>query len=309
MKRARLPLTALRAFEAAGRHLSFSRAAEELFVSQAAISRQIRELEEQVGRALFERRHRQVVLTAGGAALLEQLTASFDAMETRLAQVAAQPAQDVLRVSVEPGFAGALLIPRLPAFRAAHPDIDVAVESDPRLVTFRAHEPSVAIRYAMHTPGWPRAEMRPLFEVSLVPVAAPSLLDAGPPIDTPADLGRHTLLHDANRDAWARWFNANGLPQLAIQRGPIYDDATLVMQAARLGHGIALGDRAMERDDLAARRLVQVCDVEVPGGSYWIVVTSFRRLGAAATAFVAWAEAEFSDTNPRLRGPSLPHAG
>jgi DNA-binding transcriptional LysR family regulator len=121
MKRGRLPLTALRSFEAAGRLLSFSRAAEELFVSQAAISRQVRELEQLIGRPLFERRHRRVVLTEPGQTLLDQLTVSFDDIDRQLSLIIAEQAQSLLRVSVEPAFAAALLIPRLNLFRAGIP--------------------------------------------------------------------------------------------------------------------------------------------------------------------------------------------
>src|SRR5690349_19659508 len=129
MKRGRLPLTAMRSFEAAGRLLSFSRAAEELFVSQAAISRQVRELEAFVGKPLFERLHRRVVLTEAGRLLLEQLTASFDDLDRRLSQILAEPVRADLRVSVEPSFAAGWLVPRLHRFRQRHPDVDLSIES------------------------------------------------------------------------------------------------------------------------------------------------------------------------------------
>lgn len=292
MKRGRLPLTALRSFEAAGRHLSFSRAAEELFVSQAAISRQIRELEALVGQPLFQRLHRRVTLTAAGQELLVQLTRSFDDIDRRLSQIQEMPAQSVLRISVEPSFAGALLVPRLHLFGKLHPEVDVVVDAEPRLVEFRAHETEVAIRHSVSTTSWPRTEAQLLLNVSLTPVMSPELRAGGPPLHTPGDLSRYTLLHETNRDGWEQWFKVAGFPELALQRGPIFADATLVMQACRLGHGVGLGDLRMERDALAAGTLVRPFDISAPFGAYWVVVPQFDRLSPPARAFVDWLLAE-----------------
>ena len=183
MKRGRLPLTALRSFEAAGRLLSFSRAAEELFVSQAAVSRQIRELETLVGKPLFERLHRRVVLTDAGQQLIAQLTTSFDDIDRVLSRIVAEPAQAILKVSVEPSFAGALLIPRLYEFQKLHPEIDVTIDSDMRLVEFRSHEAEIAVRFSAVATSWPRTQAHHLHDVSLTPVLAPELLAAGPPLE------------------------------------------------------------------------------------------------------------------------------
>ena len=158
MKRGRLPLTALRSFEAAGRHLSFSKAAEELFVSQAAISRQIRELEVFLGRPLFERLHRRVALTDAGQNLLTQLTTSFDDIDRRLSAIADSPVDNVVKVSAEPSFAACWLVPRLFAFRQQRPDIDIAIDVDPRLVEFRTHEAELALRFSAKDKSWPRTE-------------------------------------------------------------------------------------------------------------------------------------------------------
>jgi LysR family glycine cleavage system transcriptional activator len=294
MKRGRLPLTALRSFEAAGRHLSFSRAAEELFVSQAAVSRQIRDLEELVGRPLFERRHRRVALTEPGRSLLSQLTASFDDIDRRLSQIIAEKSQSVFKVSVEPAFAGALLVPWLNRFRAAHPEIDVVVDASTRLVEFRAHEADLAIRHSMTTSSWPRTQSRRLVDIASTPVLAPALLESGAPMSSPADLRHYTLLHEADRNGWAHWFEAADLPELAVQRGPIYPDAALAIQAAKLGHGVALGDRFMEGEDLAAGALVRPFEIEVPYGSYFLVAPDFSKLSDAAKAFADWLTGEMA---------------
>jgi LysR family transcriptional regulator, glycine cleavage system transcriptional activator len=187
----------------------------------------------------------------------------------------------LLRVSVEPAFAGALLIPRLNLFREQHPEIDVSVDSNTRLVEFRSHEAEIAIRYATVVSSWPRTEARHLIDVSMTPVLTPTLLASGPLLSSPADLRHYTLLHDANRDGWAQWFHAVGLPDLALQRGPIYADAALVMQAAKLGHGVALGDRVMEGDDLRfgnfVRPLMQKCLTALTGWSRPASLASARR--------------------------------
>lgn len=294
MKRGRLPLTALRSFEAAGRQLSFSRAAEELYVSQAAISRQIRELEAALGRPLFERQHRRVELTTAGQKLLRQLTHSFDAIDATLTQLQAETPQAIVRISVEPAFAGALLIPSLHQFHSLHPGIDVQVDADTRLVEFRRNEAEIAIRHSVTATSWPRTRAIRLQDVALTPVMTPALLAGGPRLGSPAELRHYTLLHETDRNGWEHWFRVAGFPELASQRGPIYPDATLVMQACRLGHGVGLGDRRMEATDLKSGALVRPFDIDAAFGAYWLVTPNFRKLSQPAAALVDWLCAEFS---------------
>lgn len=294
MKRGRLPLTALRSFEAAGRLLSFSRAAEELFVSQAAISRQVRELEALVGKPLFDRLHRRVALTAAGRDLLEQLTVSFDDMSARLRAIMVEPSESLVHVSVEPSFAGALLVPHLNGFRSRHPGTDVVVDADPRVVEFRTGEVDLAIRYSASVDNWPRAQTKRLYDVALAPVLSPELARRIGAPAVPSDLSRYTLLHDTNRDGWAKWFEAAGLGAMTQPRGPIYPDTALALQAARLGHGVALGDGVMEAYDLSAGTLVRPFDVVAPCGAYWLVAPNFERLTAPAAAFADWVLREFA---------------
>lgn len=302
MKRGRLPLTALRSFEAAGRLASFSRAADELHVSQAAISRQVRDLERLIGRPLFERLHRRVVLTEAGSQLLRQLTASFDNIDRELSAILESARQTMLRVSVEPSFAGEFLIQRLNAFQALHPDIELSVETDSRLIVFRDGEAEVAIRYGAVAQSWPQVEAHHLLDLMLTPVATPELLSTLLPLRTAADLLGHTLIHDQSRDGWSRWFRAAGVDS-PPQRGPIYADGALAMQAARLGHGIALGDRLLDGDDIRAGRLVCPYALSVPYGAYWLVAPSLATLSAQASAFVAWLEAEVAAERQRRDDP------
>jgi LysR family glycine cleavage system transcriptional activator len=291
MKRGRLPLTALRSFEAAGRHLSFSRAAEELFVSQAAISRQIRELEELLGQPLFARLHRRVELTDAGRSLLQQLVASFDAIDLRLTEIQAG-AQTLLKVSVEPFFAAGWLLPRLVRFRERRPDIDVSVDVSGRLVEFRSHDAELAIRFSIVNTSWPRVQAERLIDAVNTPLLSPALLASGPPLKRPADLLRYTLLHDDSRNAWSLWFQAAGVANPATERGPMFPDGALGVQAATLGHGVVLGDKLINGEDMRLGRLVMPLEIEVPYGAYWLVAPGLEALSEPAEAFADWLRTE-----------------
>ncbi|CAN7628559.1 LysR substrate-binding domain-containing protein [Mesorhizobium amorphae] len=301
MKRGRLPLTALRSFEAAGRQLSFSRAAEELFVSQAAISRQIRELEHFLRQPLFFRHHRRVELTEAGRRLLDRLVRSFDDIDRLLSDLAA-PAQSVVRVSVEPSLAAVWLVPRLNRFRELRPDIDVSVEVDPRPIEFRSDQAELALRFSAHNTSWPRCEAERLTLTVDSPVLSPGLLASGPPLEKPIDLGRYTLLHEENRQGWARWFEAAGVPaDAAPARGPMFADTSLSKQAAQLGHGVALGDLMLVRDELASGALIKPFDIDVASGAYWLVARSLKGLPEPAKAFADWIRSEFAESRRSLQ--------
>ncbi|WP_411033154.1 LysR substrate-binding domain-containing protein [Shinella sp. BYT-45] len=288
MKRGRLPLTALRSFEAAGRLGSFTLAADELAVSQAAVSRQVKDLEAELGKPLFERRHRSVRLTPAGQALLGVLSRSFDAMDASLSEIRGRRGGGLLEISAEPSFAAGWLVPNLDGFRAAHPEIDVAVDSDMRLVEFRAHEAEIAIRHGADARAWPRTEADHLMDVEMVPVIAPGLLAGGPPLRAPADLLAHTLLHEENRSVWERWFSAAGLPDAPLGRAQIFAEGNLVLQAALRGHGVALADRFLAAEEIAAGHLLQPFALSVRHGAYFLVARSFKRLSPEARAFRAW---------------------
>jgi LysR family glycine cleavage system transcriptional activator len=288
MRRGRLPLTALRSFEAAGRLGSFTLAAEELLVSQAAVSRQVKELEISIGNALFERRHRGVRLTAAGHTLLEVLSRAFDAMDASLSELRGRRGGGVLEISAEPSFATGWLVPHLDDFRDSHPDIDVTIDSDMRLIEFRENEAEIAIRHGMDAKAWPRIQAVLLVNVEMVPVMAPTLLADAPTLRTPADLLAHPLLHEENRSVWQRWFTAAGLPDVPLSRAQIFTEGNLVLQAALRGHGVALVDRFLATEDLAAGRLVQPFDLSVPHGGYWLVARDFNRLSPEAQAFRTW---------------------
>ncbi|MDW5314332.1 LysR substrate-binding domain-containing protein [Rhizobium sp. PL01] len=295
MKRGRLPLTALRSFEAAGRLESFTLAAEELFVSQAAISRQVRELEALLGTALFTRHHRQVRLSAEGTRLLETLAVAFDAIDTRLDELRATKPVTLLAINAEPCFAGCWLVPHLADFRALHPQIDISVESESRLVEFRSDTAELAVRYSTTVSTWPRAQARHLCDITMVPAVSPEIAGDGTAFKTPADLLSYTLLHEETRDVWVRWFAAAGLaPGAEVMRGPIFADGSLTLQAALRGHGVALVDTVLTRDDLTAGRIVQPFDLSIPHGAYFLVARDFNQLSPEASALAAWITACFA---------------
>lgn len=290
MKRGRLPLTALRSFEAAGRLESFTLAAGELFVSRAAISRQIRELEVLVGRPLFERRHRGVSLTAEGRSLLSVLTSAFDMVGDSLEALSVRQASQILKVSAEPSFAGSWLVPHLAEFQDEHPEIDLVIDTDPRLVEFRSGEADIAIRYSLNLSSWPRVETRRLADVEMIPVISPELARSGWPLSTPVDLMQHALLHEDNREAWQQWFAAAGAGPVRIERGAIFNDGAMVLQATLRGNGVGLIDRDHVCDELARGRLLQPFETSVPYGAFFLVARRFDALPEAAQAFVAWVE-------------------
>jgi LysR family glycine cleavage system transcriptional activator len=293
MKRGRLPLTALRSFEVAGRLESFTLAAEELFISQAAVSRQIRELEQLLGEPLFERRHRSVLLTGSGRKLLAVLTPSFDRIDECLEDIRGASMSADLKVSVEPSFAACWLVPRLPEFRKRHPDVEILLDADPRTIEFRTGQAQIAIRHSATVTAWPRTESRHLIDVRMVPVIASDLLERGTPISSPHDIFAYGLLHEETRDAWSRWFGAAGLAMPETARGPVYADDGLVLQAALRGQGVALLDEAFAEEEIRGGRLRQLFDLAVPNGAYWLVARSFDRLPPPAADFARWVTESF----------------
>ena len=294
MKRGRLPLTALRSFEVAGRLGSFTRAAEELFISQAAVSRQVRELEAALGQALFERRHRSVHLTPVGEKLLSILTQSFDELGDFLDGIRSREATSAVWISCEPSFAACWLVSHLPKFQDENPEVDVTIDVDPRPIEFRSHQASFAIRHSATATSWPRVESRHLTDVFLTPVLSPVLLAQGSPPDQPTDLRRFGLLHEERRDVWQQWFEAAGAASPGLERGIVYADGGLALQAALLGQGVALIDERFAAEEITAGRLVRPFKTSIPYGAYWLVTRRFDRLSGPASSFIRWLEMYFT---------------
>ncbi|MEQ8936080.1 MAG: transcriptional regulator GcvA [Amphiplicatus sp.] len=267
----RLPsLKALRAFEAAARHGSFSAAAGELSVTHAAISHQIRALEEDLGAQLFHRTGRHVELNERGQKLFPALTAAFDQMSEAWAQAGAKDSA-ALTVSVEPSFAARWLVLRLDKFNRAHPEIELRLLPSAEVVDFSREDVDIGVRYGLG--GWPDVVSEKLFEATVYPVCAPSLIDPRKPIRKPEDLKAYPLLHEETMQHWLNWLEQAGVkhPRWAA-KGPLFIEASLALQAAASGQGVALANDTLAMADLAEGRLVRLFDIEMPDEEgYWLV--------------------------------------
>ena len=260
MSRRLPPLNSLRAFEAAARHLSFTKAAEELNVTQAAISHQVKALEEVVGLQLFRRLNRRLILTDAGQAYLPPLRDAFDMMAAATGRLRAGEDSGSLKVTTMHSVAVKWLLPRLPRFQAAHPEIDVMISASYALVDFTRDDVDVGIRYGRGQYEGLRAD--PLMGDEIMPVCSPALLVGDPPLRGPEDLKHHTLLHDTvfispDDPDWAHWLAAAGVQGVDSQRGPKFSDSNMVIQAAVAGQGVALTRRSLTQDDIDAGLLVQ----------------------------------------------------
>ena len=263
------PLNALRAFEAAARHASFARAADELHVTQGAVSRHVKLLEEQLGVALFRRRAQGIDLTEAGRILQPEIAAAFE----RIARAAARTADAnrELRVLASPSFAARWLVPHLPAYQQLHPQWRITVGLFlQRHDLFTASGFDVGITWAdrddLLLSGALAATL--LWEEALTPVCAPALLQRGPPLTVPADLARHTLLHPTQgRQDWRKWLAVAGLPGIDAEAGPTFGTLDMAVGAAVGGMGVAIADLNLIRAELAAGKLVLPFDLVVRAGS------------------------------------------
>lgn len=290
------PLSALRAFEAAGRHANFARAAEELSITAAAVSQQVRQLEDHLGVRLFARRARGVDLTAAGREYVRTIGALLDelALATERIRIAGQPRR--LTITTTPSFAARWLMPRLARFLERHPDYDVRLGSSNVVDDFARQDIDVAVRYG--NGSWPGLHAKPLAATELFPVCSPSLLAGPRPLRTVADLEPRILLR-LTRDEWPRWLAAAGLTERSAE-GPQFSDVGLLTQAAMAGQGVALGQSIVVADDLAAGRLVEPFALRIPSGmAYYLVAPpeAFRR--APVAAFHRWLLQELAPGDPR----------
>ncbi|WP_029004145.1 LysR family transcriptional regulator [Azorhizobium doebereinerae] len=283
MDRPQLPLNALRAFEAAARHLSITRAAMELCVGQAAVSHQIKALEARLGAPLFRRLPRGVALTDEGAALLPLVRDAFDRIGATLDQFMDGRLREVLTVGVVGTFA-LWLLPRLPDFAAAHPGIDLRVLTNNNRVDLTGEGLDCAIRFG--DGAWHGSAATPLRAAPLAPLCAPALARH---LERPADLATLPLLRSYRSEEWARWFAAAGTPAPAL-RGPVFDSSPLMASAAAAGHGVALLPVAMFAPELAAERLVQPFAATIDAGRYWLTRLNSRPETPAMAAFRGWIE-------------------
>jgi len=255
------PLNALRAFEAGARHLSFTKAAAELHVTQAAVSHQVKALEAYLGCPLFKRMTRKLGLTEQGRALLPVVSESF-----RNIAEAADALRDggdsrTLTISVTPSFGAKWLVYRLPRFWEKHPEIDLRVHHSITCADLRYDDVDMAIRFGAGE--WDGLDSEFMLRVDYTPVCSPALLKGKHPLKGPGDLRHHTLLHEDDYDGWTQWLAVAGVSDVNPRRGPIIDDVTAILQTAIDGGGVALGRVAMIERELAAGNLVKPFDVTV----------------------------------------------
>jgi LysR family glycine cleavage system transcriptional activator len=290
------PLNALRTFEAAARHRSFTRAAEELAVTPAAVGQQVRLLEDFLGMPLFRRTSRALVLTEAGAACLPEVREGFERLAAGVARISRVEQAGRLSVSVAPSFAAKWLLPRLHRFAAAHPEIDVRIEASMEVVDLHRSEVDLAVRYG---PGnYADLQVEQLLGEAVFPVCSPALLRERP-LRTPADIGAHTLLHDDSPDEdvtcpdWAMWLRAAGVEGVDATRGPRFNQSSLVLEAAVLGRGIALAKARIAAVDLAAGRVVKPFDVSEPiEFGYHLVCRPAKVRSRKVALFCDWLRAE-----------------
>src|SRR5258707_4202869 len=289
-----LRLHALRAFEAAARHLSFARAAAELNLTPSAISHQIRHLEESLGRRLFERRHRGLELSAIGRIYFPLVRDAFAQLSEATALIggAGLELHNVLTISCTPSFAMVWLIPRLPAFQAAHPVIEVRLDTSTRLVDFARDGVDVGVRYG--TGQWPDVAAEFLFSETLFPVGAPALFAAKGGVTKPDDLARFPLIHTLPYiDDWRLWLTAAGATGVDPDRGPRFDNNLAAYKAAEEGLGVAIGRGMLLEAALAAGRLVAPFEVRLTTSHayYFVCAEGTQRIRKVAL-FRAWLIAE-----------------
>jgi len=283
------PLNALRAFEVAARHNSFTGAAAELRISHAAVSRHVRALEARLGVTLFRRAKRGVELTEDGMRYLNAVSAAFESI-AEATEALAKPKDVRVRVSVEPAFAGRWLIHRLGRFQTAHPDVDVVLEASPRLVDLARDEADLAIRYGQG--GWPGVRLDQLASSLVYPVGRKELRGRRRAAFAPDELRAFVLLHEDDGSLWQRWFSAAGVTDANVSRGPRILETGLAIDAALAGQGIALADEALIADDLASGRLVKLCDIALADGAYYLLSLAGAQRRRPLAAFRDWLLAE-----------------
>lgn len=297
------PLNALRAFEAVARHQSFTKASEELYVTRAAISHQIKHLEDFLGFALVERHNRSISLTKAGAAALPKLREGFNNLADAVRLMRSQVTNESINVWIAPSFASKWLVPRLHDFSQRHPEIDMRISGEAKLVDatenhdgldelFRAHDIDVMVRFG--SGDYPGCAVEKLLGVEAVPLCNPSLLHGEHPLLTPNDLRYHTLLHDetpyVGRPSWERWLRLANIDGVDVKRGLHFNHVSLAMEAAIDGQGVLLSMDVLAQHDIEAGRLCMPFGPSMPLEHAYHVIrpkaaTSNQR---AADAFIGW---------------------
>ena len=303
-----------RAFLAVARHLSFRAAAEELSLTQSAVSRQIQALEDEVGVPLFLRHTRAVELTSAGAQLQRAVAPALERIDAAVRMVRQTAGRKNVAIATWASFASTWIIPRMEAFQRDHPDIDLRIDASDVPVDLDTADIDLALRYSL--PGARMAGAERLFGEQLAVVASPWLLKSTLPVRAPVDVARFTLIEagDAHRSlhlewlSWRRWFDTQGCPQLQPQRWLSFNHAHQIVQAALSGQGLALARLPLVADALARGDLVEV----LPGHrldsplAYWLLVGPRSSQRPEVQAFCTWLRAEAAATRTALGEAAQP---
>jgi LysR family glycine cleavage system transcriptional activator len=281
------PLNSLKSFEAAGRLLSFTAAARELNVTQAAISHQIKLIEEYLGVALFDRYPRRLTLTEQGKSLLPEVIESFDRISQAVAAINREHYSNVLSVRLAPSFAAKWLSPRLKYFWLQYPEIDLRLYHAHDAVDFDREEIDLAVTYGKG--DWPGVKVDKLLSLDFFPICSPSFLHNDKPLTDLDNLRYYALLHDANYECWRDWLRLAGIDDIDAGRGTVIDDTNVLIQAAIDGQGVALGSTTFVEDLLESGRLVKPFDITLVNEfAYYVVCPEAHLKNPAVRAFKEW---------------------
>lgn len=300
MDRQNLPLNALRAFETAARHLSFTRAAEELCVTQAAVSHHVKALEALLKTPLFRRLPRGLALTDEALALLPSVTESFDRIAAILTRFEGGHARERLTIGVVGTYAIGWLLPRLPRFRDTHPFIDLRLTTNNNRVDLAAEGLDAAIRFG--DGAWHATDAIPLQPAPLTPLCTP---ETARRLTEPRALHHETLLRSYRAAEWPEWFAAagQGAPPLT---GPVFDTSGAMVEAAMLGLGVALAPPSMFRRQLESGRLRQPFTIAITRGRYWLTWLKSKPPSLALQIFQAWLAAALASSGEATPSDALP---
>lgn len=292
------PLNALRAFEATARHLSFSKAADELFVTPPALSYQVRQLEEHLGQKLFERLNRAIALTPAGERLYPGIHTGLLAMGEAVSSLKAATPDNVLIVSTGPAFAAKWLAPRMYRFIEMHPEIELQIAASQRAINMGAEDADVALRFGYG--DYPDLHVEPIFDDRVTPMCAPELVERG--LETPADLKNFTLLHDesmAHLDHapdWQEWLRRAGQFDVDASKGVRFNYADHGIDAAVEGAGVALARTSLAGRELKSGRLVAPFNIHLTtSAAFWFVCVPQDLEKPKVTAFREWLMKEAAD--------------
>jgi LysR family transcriptional regulator, glycine cleavage system transcriptional activator len=294
------PLNALKAFEAAARHESFTRAAEELCVTQGAVSHQVKALEAELGVKLFTRERQRLVITEQGREYLAVLRDALDRIALGTERLRQRQSSGALTVSTSPDFAAKWLVNRLGRFSERHPSIDLRVSATMHHVDFAREDVDVAVRHGEG--NWPGLSAVRLSPEQLFAVCSPKLLSGPRAIREPADILKHPLLHLDDWKDWSRWLEAADLADADALHGPVLNRASMIIDAAVDGQGIALARTALAAGDLINGRLVRPFPIALPlMKTYWIVCPKATASLPKIVAFRDWLLSEAAEDATRLR--------